>query len=192
MKLELQTERLRLHPLSLDDIDIALEMFTDPSVLKYAGGAVAPEEIHEDMPNWTKRGGDGCIGIWCISDRISGEKYGTAALLPLPVDKVDTDFSLVVPGVMPDGEIEIGYFLKPSAWGRGYATEVCKRILRFSFEDTLLDQVVATFEEGNLASRHVLTKAGFADRGRMHCYGEDSPIYRITRDEWNERQRPSA
>jgi len=188
MKLELLTERLRLYPFSLDDVDIALEMFTDPAVLKYAGGVVGPEEIHSDMPNWTKRGADGCIGVWCVSDRDTGEKYGSVALLPLPVDEDDTDFDLVVPGVMPDGDIETGYFLKPAAWGKGYATEVCKRMLQFSFEETPLNEVVATFDDGNLASRHVLTKAGFIDHGRTHCYGEDGPIYRITRDEWNERR----
>jgi len=189
MKLELLTERLCLSPFSRNDVDIALEMFTDPAVLKYAGGAVGADEIYSDMPNWTKRGGDGCIGVWCISERYSGEKFGSVALLPLPVDEDDTDFSLVVPGVMPDSDIEIGYFLKPPAWGKGYATEACKRMLRFTFEDTPLDEVVATFDDGNRASRHVLTKSGFIDHGRTHCYGEDGPIYRITRDEWNEKQR---
>jgi RimJ/RimL family protein N-acetyltransferase len=188
MKLELLSERLRLSPFCRGDIDITLEMFTDPAVLKYADGVMETEEIQSSMPNWIKRGGDGCIGIWCISDRDSGEKYGSVALLPMPIDEDDTDFSLVVPGVMPDSDIEIGYFLKSSAWRRGYATEACRRMLRFSFEDTSLNEIVATFDDGNLASRHVLTKAGFVDHGRMHCYDEDSPIYRITRDEWNETQ----
>ncbi len=186
MKLELLTERLRLIPLANDDVDLCLELFTDPEVVKYAGGVVGADEIRKGMSKWTKRGGNGCIGIWCISDRDTGDKYGSAALLPIPIDEDDTDFSLVIPGNMPDGEIEIGYFLKRSAWGNGYATEACKRLIRFAFQETSIDEVVATFEDANAASKHVLNKAGFIDRGRMQCYGEDSPIYRITRDEWNE------
>jgi RimJ/RimL family protein N-acetyltransferase len=90
---------------------------------------------------------------------------------------------------MPDGDIEVGYFLKRSAWGKGYATEACKRIIQMAFEESPLTEVVATFEAGNVASRNVLDKAGFVDRGTMRCYGEDGPNYRITREEWlNSRQ----
>lgn len=185
MKLELKSDRLLIRPVEVNDLDLCLELFTDPDVLKYAGGAQTEEEIRGEMPNWIKRGGrDGCIGIWCICDRTSGEKYGSVALLPIPVDEDDTDFSLVVPGTMPDGEVEVGYFLKQSAWGRGYATEACIRVLQFAFQESPLQEVVATFEEENAASIRVLQKSGFVDRGRMKSYGEDSPIYRITRDEW--------
>ena len=146
-------------------------------------------EIKGEMSNWAKRGGNGCIGIWTISDRKSGEKYGSIALLPIPIEEDDTDYSLVVPGKMPDGDVEIGYFLKPSAWGQGYATEICKRMLQFAFQKTPLNEVVATFDDGNIASRNVLKKAGLTDCGTMRCYGEDGIIYRITRDAWTKLQQ---
>lgn len=184
MELELLTERLRLTPFAEADVDIALAMFTDPAVQKYAGGVITEEKVHADVPKWVRRGGNGCIGIWCISDRSSGEKLGTAALLPIPIEADDTDFDLVVPGQMPDDDVEIGYFLKQSAWGRGYATEAARRIIRMAFDDSPLLEVVATFEEGNVASRQVLEKVGFVDRGTRRCYGEDGPDFRITRAEW--------
>ena len=184
MKLELNSDRLLLRPLEANDVDLCLEMFTDPEVLKYADGAQTEAEIRIEMPNWIKRGGDGCIGIWCICDREDGEKLGTVALLPIPIDDDDTDFSLVIPGTMPDGDVEIGYFFKRSAWDRGYATEACRRILQFAFEESPLSEIVATFEEENAASRNVLQKSGLVDHGTMKSYGEDGPIYRITRDEW--------
>jgi len=164
-------------------------MFTDPYVLKFAGGVMEEDEILRYMSNWIKRGGNGCIGIWCVSDRNSGEKLGSAALLPMPVEADDTDFNLVVPGQMPDGDVEIGYFLKRSAWGKGYATEACRRLIRLAFEESSLTEVVATFDVGNIASRNVLEKAGFVDHGSMRCYGEDGPNYRITRDGWLELQQ---
>ena len=146
-------------------------------------------EIREEMPNSIRRGGNGGIGIWCIADRRTGEKLGDTYLLPMPIDEDDTDFSLVVMGQMPDADIEIGYFLKRSAWGRGYATEVCKRLLQFAFQEVSLNEVVASVEDGNVASKHVLEKSGLLDRGRTRSYGQDSPIYRITRDEWNTLQQ---
>ena len=184
MDLVLDSERLRLTPFDASDVDLALEMFTDPNVLKYADGAMQVDEIHEEVPNWTKRGGNGCIGVWCISDRDSGEKFGTVALLPIPVEEDDTNYSLVIPGEMPHGDVEVGYFFKRTAWGNGYATEACKRILQMAFEESPLTEVVATFDIENAASRNVLKKAGFVDQGMMRCYGEDGPNYRITRQAW--------
>ena len=186
----LLSNRLKLTPFVEDDVDIALAMFTDPEVLKYAGGAITEAEVRAELPKWVRRGGNGCIGIWCISDRASGEKLGTAALLPIPIEENDTDFDLVVPGRMPDGDVEIGYFLKRSAWGSGYATEAANRVIQMAFEDSPLTEVVATFEEGNVVSQKVLEKVGFVDFGTRRCYGEDGPDFRITRNEWLAARRP--
>jgi ribosomal-protein-alanine N-acetyltransferase len=188
MTLNLITKRLRLRPMVDADLDLNIEMFTDPEVVEFVCDLMTEDEIRAEMSNWTKRGGNGCIGIWCIADRHSNEKYGSVFLLPMPVDEGDTDYSLVVPNRMPDAEIEIGFELKRSAWGKGYATEACKRLIQFAFEDTQLIEVVATFYEENVASRKVLEKSGLTDRGRMRCYGEDCPNYRISRNEWNKLQ----
>ncbi len=189
MKLELYTERLLLTQLAPTDFDLALEMWTDPEVVEYVCDLMNKDTISKEMSDWTKRGGNGCIGIWRISDRETGEKYGSAMLLPMPVEEDDTDYSLVVPGQMPDGDVEIGFFLKRSAWGHGFATEVCRRLLQFAFQDTPLNEVVASFDVENVASKNVLEKAGLVDRGIMRCCGEDGPNHRITRDEWYRLQQ---
>ena len=184
MSLKLISERLILSPLSMDDIDLSLEMFTDPEVVEYIGGVMSEDEIRDGMATWTRRGGDGCIGIWCISDRLTQEKYGDCYLLPLPIDDEDTDWDLVRPEVMPYGEIEVGYFLKRSCWGKGIATEVCRRLLKFAFEETSLVELVATLDDKNHQSRKVLEKSGFLYKGRIWAYAEDSPAYRIDRQQW--------
>lgn len=189
MNLVLYSQRLILTPFDGSDVGFSIALFTDAEVRRYTGGVMAEDEIRKEMSNWTRRGGNGCIGIWYISDRGSGEKLGTVALLPMPVDEDHTDFDLVEPGRMPEGDVEVGFFLKRSAWGNGYATEACRRIVQMAFEDSPLIEVVATFDSANLASRNVLQKAGFIDRGTMQCYGADGPDYRITRDEWIESGR---
>ncbi len=188
MNLTLLTNRLCLTPLADADIELSVEMFTDPEVVRYVCDLMSKAEIKTEMSNWIKRGGNGCIGIWCISDLKTHEKFGSVFLLPMPVGEEDTNYSLVVLGEMPDAEIEIGFALKRTAWGKGYATEACSRILRFAFEESTLNEVVASFYEENVASKRVLEKAGFFDRGRMWCYGEDSPNYRVTRTEWRRSQ----
>jgi RimJ/RimL family protein N-acetyltransferase len=189
MKLEMHTERLLLTPLAATDLDLGLELWTDPDVVEYVCDVMTEAEIRQEMPDSIKRGGNGGIGIWCVADRRIGIKLGSAYLLPMSIDKDDTDFSLLVMGQMPDAEIEIGYFLKRSAWGRGYATEVCKRLLQFAFQEVSLNEVVASVDEDNVSSKKVLEKSGLLDRGRTRCYGKASPIYRITRDEWIESRQ---
>ena len=62
MELEIFTERLRLTPFVADDIDLALEMWTDPDVVKYICDVMTEAEIRQEMPNSTKRGGNGGMG----------------------------------------------------------------------------------------------------------------------------------
>jgi ribosomal-protein-alanine N-acetyltransferase len=186
MTLELITERTKLTPLTLADSDIAIEMYTDPGVTRFIGGVMSEDNIREEMSTWIRRGGNGCIGIWCISDRHTGEKYGDCYLLPVPIDKDDTEWDLVIPNVMPDGDMEVGYFLKQSCWGKGIATEVCQRLLTFVFEYTPLNELVATVDDDNHQSKKVLEKTGFIYKGKMRAYGEDSHYYRIDREQWAE------
>ncbi len=187
MNLVFRSERLTLAPFGPDDIDLSFAMFTDPAVMKFTGGAMSEADIRAKLPDWTRRGGNGCIGVWTVSDTLTGEKYGSAALLPIPVEERETDYSLVVPGEMPAADIEIGYYLKRSAWGSGFATEASRRVLQFAFEEAQLPEVVATFDRGNLSSRRVLEKVGFKDHGTMRCYGSDGVNFRITREEWLRR-----
>ena len=184
MHLVLHSERLTLTPFDASDLGIAIELFTDPDVVEFAGGPMAEDVIRREFPKWTRRGADGGIGIWCIRTRDSGEKLGTVALLPMPVEEDETDFDLLIPGQVPENDIEVGYFLKPSAWGHGYATEACRRLVRFAFEQSSLPEVVATHDKGNKASRNVLIKSGFIEYGTRRCYGEDGLDYRITREKW--------
>jgi RimJ/RimL family protein N-acetyltransferase len=189
MNLELQSERLRLVPFSRDDLDLCLDLFTDPEVVRYTVGRPMSEEaIHEKMSDWLRRGADGWIGIWRISDRETGEKYGTTALLPMPIEERQTDYGQVRPGHVPEASIEIGYMIRRSAWGRGYATEACRRLLKFIFRETPLQEVVATITPGNTASRNVLVKTGFADLGTRYSYGEEGPFFRLSRERWSHFQ----
>lgn len=191
MNLEFLTSRLRLTPLVKADIDISIELWTDPDVVKHICDVATEDELRAEMPDSIKRGGNGCIGVWCVSDRMSGEKIGSAYLLPKPVEETDFDHGLLVPDLIPDGDIEVGYFLKRSVWGKGYATEICKRLLEFAFQESPLNELVASVDDENDASKNVLQKSGFIDRGRALSWGMDSPIYRITRDEWIEVQQPN-
>jgi RimJ/RimL family protein N-acetyltransferase len=190
MNLDLKSERLLLRPLAETDSDVAIELFTDPAVIRYVCETYTEQQVVvEEMPKYTKRCAGGCIGAWCVVERATQEKLGMAILLPLPIEEDDRNWDLVVGDDVPDCEIEIGYILKKSAWGRGYATEATKRLLKFAFEETPLEELVATTNSENTASQRVLEKSGLVYEGMRRAYAVDCPGYRITRQQWLENSQ---
>ncbi len=185
MNLIFESERLQFQPLATDDLDLVIEQWTDPEVVKYIADRTYSEaELKEEMSLFTRRCAGGCIGIWRLTEKATGDKIGTAVLLPMPVELDDTEWDLLVGDDIPDGDIEVGYILKRTAWGKGYATEACKRMLRSAFEETPLNVVLACTAIDNAASQHVLTKCGLTPMGTIRAYQEDIPGFRITKDEW--------
>jgi hypothetical protein len=116
MNLVLKSERLLLRPMVAADVDVETEIGTDPDVMRYVGEVETDARIADNMAKYTRRCAGGCIGVWCVIQRQTNEKLGTAVLLPLPVEDDDTNWDLVVGDDLPDGEIEIGYMLRRSAW----------------------------------------------------------------------------
>ena len=181
----LETERLRLRPFTSNDEDIAQDVLTDAEVMKYVTGEpMTREEVVKDMKNVVKRGAGGRLGIWCAELKDTGEKIGDGVLTPIPIELDDTDWSQLVPDAYPDDQIEVGYLLKRSAWGQGYATEICKRLLRFGFEMTSLDIIVACTDPDNKASQHVLRKSGMYDYGIGRAYREAVSWFELPRADW--------
>ena len=61
----------------------------------------------------------------------------------------------------PGWGVELGYALHPSAWGKGYATELGRACLDWADTVLQLPRVVAFVHPDNAASRRVLEKLGF-------------------------------
>lgn len=85
---------------------------------------------------------------------------------------------------------ELGYWIGLPYWGRGYATEAAREIVRYGFEQCGLQRVFAGHYTRNPASGRVLQKIGMQHEGtqRRHVlkWGEylDMALYGILREEW--------
>lgn len=189
--LVLETDRLILAPMTLKDIDIALELLCDARVMKYVTGHPETEaDVRADMPNAVRRGAGGRIGIWSATRKDTGQKIGDGVLLPVPIETDDTEWDTVVADRWPQAQIEVGYLLIPDAWGQGYATEMCARLLRFMFEHSALSKIVATTDPDNVKSHNVLGKNGLRPIGLKRAYAWDDVLwFEITRSDWMRRTR---
>ena len=183
MNLNLETERLLLSPFRPENAEIWVALRTDPEVMKFIRPPRTPEQALAEARGMHFRGAGGALGFWCISERVSGDTIGTGILLPLPLEARDPDWFKLTLEDLKRHEIEVGYHLIPSAWGKGYATEAAKALITFAFEETPLDRILAVTNPENEASQRVLRKAGLIDTGPQRAYGEDVSGFEITRRE---------
>lgn len=109
----LETERLLLREFTEDDIDILVELDSYPDVMRFInGGRPTPrDEIENDvLPtflDYYKRFAGS--GFWAAVEKSTGRFVGWFHFRPAE-------------GAQPN-EVELGYRLRRSAWGKGYATE---------------------------------------------------------------------
>jgi len=89
---------------------------------------------------------------------------------------------------------ELGYWLAVPYWGKGYATEAGRELLRYGFEELEMHRIFASHFGQNPASGRVLKKIGMKHEGcqreHLHKWGEfvDSELYGILRREWEARE----
>jgi RimJ/RimL family protein N-acetyltransferase len=62
---------------------------------------------------------------------------------------------------------ELGYWITPSAWHRGYATEAGRAVVAIARDGLRLPHLRASWFTDNPASGRVLEKLGFRDAGRV-------------------------
>ncbi len=64
-----------------------------------------------------------------------------------------------------DLEIEFGYVLSPTQWGRGYATEACIKMMDLLKKYPAVKKISTFVDAENIASVKVLQKAGLVHEG---------------------------
>ena len=77
---------------------------------------------------------------------------------------------------------EIGYWLTPSAWGRGYATEAGRAAVAIARHALGLPRLLGRHMVDNPASGHVLRKLGFREtgHGRLPCLARGEEVDCVT------------
>src|SRR5881227_3139476 len=80
-------------------------------------------------------------------------------------------------GTRASAEVEVGYRLSPRMWGRGYATEGARALLRYGFDVLGLYRIVGLTHPENLASQRVLCKAGLREAGWGRYYDRDLRLF---------------
>jgi RimJ/RimL family protein N-acetyltransferase len=152
MEVYLETERLILRRFTLDDVEHLVELDSDPEVMRYlTGGRPTPREMisNETLPRLLGdyQRGDG-FGRWAAIEKATGAFIGWVGFRSA--------------GGAPPGEAELGYRLRRVFWGKGYATEGSRALIRKGFTELGVWCVVANTMTVNRASRRVMEKVGMS------------------------------
>jgi RimJ/RimL family protein N-acetyltransferase len=163
LRVPVETDRLLLRPFTTADVDHLVELDSDPEVMRFLNGGIpTPREMVEQrilpafLGEYARSGG---FGVWAAIEKASGEFVGWFAFHP------------------PEGgnraDVTLGYRLRRSAWGRGYATEGARALIREGFAELGVRRVTATTYQDNLASRRVMEKLGMKLVRRYRLTAED-------------------
>lgn len=157
----LETARLRLRRFTHDDIERLVELDSDPEVMRHISyGLPTPRERYEReiLPRWLALyEASPLLGYWAAELR---EDDGFVGWFHLRPDRFDA------------GEQELGYRLRRSAWGRGYATEGGRALVAHGFARVGADKISARTLAANRGSRRVMEKCGLVYE-RDFVYPED-------------------
>jgi RimJ/RimL family protein N-acetyltransferase len=183
----LETERLVLRRFTEDDVENLVELDSDPEVMRFInGGRPTPrEEIESEvlpafLRYYERFAG---YGFWAAVEKSTGEFVGWFHLRPTEADRPH--------------DVELGYRLRRSAWGKGYASEGSRALIDKGFAEFGVQRVFASTMVVNVASRRVMEKAGLRLVRTFHqpwpdyIEGEEQGDveYALLRSEWEQPTR---
>lgn len=175
----LDTERLQLRPLTIDDASALHPMFQDAQTMRYMPSpshqTIADTQAHLqqeiEMPgaiNWAI----------CLQNN------------DVPIGIINYLGSTCIPGM--------GYIIRRDFWGQGITAEACQAALAYGFTQRKLPQVELWIDQKNVASQRVAQKLHFQLKGRLQQkYAHESDyhlmlVYGLWVEEWNGMERDTA
>ncbi len=175
------TDRLVLRMWEDGDSDGFYAVMNTPSVMRWLGGVQSPDEwgaAKARLDSYQRNYGH---TFWIVEDRHSAELQGFCGL-----KRVNA------PGAGPiTGEMEVGWRLRESAWGKGIAKEAAIAALDLAFDRFSAPHVVALTVAGNEGSWGLMTRLGMTHRSEFDYvdprFGDElnpTIVYRIDASDW--------
>ena len=145
-EVHLESDRLLLRNMKSTDSKFFIDLWTNPDVTEFMGGPRdkgkmldAVKEVLDD-PYLEE------YDLWILTEKESNQPIGHCGLLSKSVEGRD--------------EVEVIYVIDKPYWGKGYASEICKMLISYAFEDKKLNRVIALINPKNKGSESVALKNG--------------------------------
>jgi RimJ/RimL family protein N-acetyltransferase len=138
--------RLTFREMTDADLDDMAALLGDKDVMRFYLRPMTRSEARDWIARNQRRYRDHGFGLWIINVRDSGEFVGDCGLTLQPVDGVD--------------ELEVGYHVRTSMQGQGYATEAAAASRDFARDVLRASRLIAIINPLNVPSQRVAAKIG--------------------------------
>jgi len=179
----ISTERLVLEEWREDVREDWVALYADARVSQWLGTGEPIERDRSEaefdwmIEHWREHG----FGWRSVIEKASGRWMGAVGLSYLGDN----------PAGLPSDEVEIGWWLKPETWGKGYASEGASATRDEGFEREVTDHIWARHNAHNAASGRIMEKIGMTFvREGTGVEGVPIRIYELWRDRWERLIRP--
>ena len=164
MKKIIETERLYLRELNVNDAESFYRLNLDSDVLRYTGdepfvNIASSKEFLENYDHYHKYG----FGRWAVINKANEEFLGWCGL------KFTEE----------QNEYNIGFRFFKNEWGKGYATESAKACIDYGINKLKLTEIIGRAMKENQASIRVLEKIGLKYDKDFDFEGNKGVIYKI-------------
>ena len=145
-------------------------IFGNPEVMKYGEGARTKAWVRNWLQNCFEAYQTRGFGPYAVVERRTEDVIGYCGLFHFD-------------NVNGRPEVEIGYRLQLSAWGKGYATEVARAVRDYAFTTLGMKRLIAIIDPANVASIHVAEKIGmqYEQDVRFDGYTHPDRVYAMMR-----------
>lgn len=183
--MELITERLLLREFVDEDWKAVLEYQSNPLYLRYYAWTERKEAEVREFVGW----------FLTNQQEQPRTKYQLAVTLKEDGRLIGNCGVRINDFALREGNI--GYELDPRYWGKGYATEAARALVRFGFEELGLHRIWSWCVAENVSSSSVLERVGFRQEG---CLWEkefykgrwwDQRVFGLLEHEWKRGQLAS-
>jgi ribosomal-protein-alanine N-acetyltransferase len=167
----LETERLLLRHLRMEDVDDLAALSTDPDFTRFLGGPKPLEQARERARAYLER----------VIIEYGTIGYGLYAAIYKPDDRFIGRCGLLTQIIDGITYVEVAYGIAPAYWGRGLATEAARAIKEYAFRHFAFPRLISIVDPENLASRRVAEKNGMRFEKMIRFQGYDCCLYTVAR-----------
>lgn len=152
-----KSERLGFRKFKPSDLPLFAEMNANKAVMEFFPNPLTEEES-DGLANRINALADKEGYTYFAVDRLDTNEF--IGFIGLAVQAYETPFT--------SGDFtDIGWRLKPTAWGNGFATEGAEACLKFGFEKIGLSEIYSTATMTNVSSENVMKKIGMKKIGEF-------------------------
>jgi ribosomal-protein-alanine N-acetyltransferase len=164
---ELLTERLRVRPLSPEDVEPLLAILGDPETMRWYPNPFDREGVIAWIDSARQSYQGNGFGLFAVEGRASGEFLG--------------DCGPAIREVDGEAHVELGWHTRRDRWGQGIATEAGGVCRDWCFDTLEVDHLISIISPENRQSWRVAEKIGMGLWKETRYKGSEVRVYRLDR-----------